>query len=58
VVIFNVPSIIQDDNDHNAHILANELNKGNENVAILIHEENYLNKDQLCDNASLIPLPE
>jgi hypothetical protein len=30
VVILNVPCIIQDDNDHNTHILANELNKGNE----------------------------
>jgi hypothetical protein len=34
------------------------LNKGNENVAILIHEENCLNKDELCENASLITLPE
>jgi hypothetical protein len=58
VVILNVPCIIQDDNDHNAHILANELNKGNENVAILIHEENCLNKNEFCDNASFIPLPE
>jgi hypothetical protein len=28
------------------------------NVVILIHEENCSNKDELCDNASLIPLPK
>jgi hypothetical protein len=27
MVILNVPCLIQDDNDHNAHILANELDK-------------------------------
>jgi hypothetical protein len=58
VVILNVPCIIQDNNYHNAHILSNELNKGNENVAMLVHEENCLNKDELSDNASLIPLPK
>ena len=32
--IRNVPCIVQDGNDHGAHISANEINKGNENCML------------------------